>query len=199
MPVGVRTGYSQPTEDVQAGEIAIRALRPEDVPALWIWLNEYPRSNFDDYGPQSLEAFTAEIVARMNAGEVIAAFLHDGKFIGVCGYAQITERLGMLRGICFSKAVHGTGLAPAAVHRFLEKILAPGKVQKIQAMHFSDNLRIKKFLRKQGFTHEGRLEAHTVRGGVPTDMTLVALHRAKQTTGDDFLKTRKNRGKEEVQ
>ncbi len=167
------------TPDVYAGAISLRGIRSDEVPLLWGWMNEFPRCNFDDYGPQTLEAFDTEIAMRIGRREIICMALHNDNPVGCIGYLPITERVGLLRGICFSREVHGKGVAPFAVQKFIEKAFGNGKLQKLKAVYFKDNLRIKKFLRAQGFVHEGTLVAETMRGGNPMDMSLVALMRPK--------------------
>lgn len=166
------------SRDVSVGTIGLRGITPAEVPLLWGWMNEYPRSNFDDYAPKTVEEFHDEILSRIQRREIICMALYNDEPVGCIGFAPITDRLGSLHGICFSKAVHGKGLAPFAVRRFLEKVFAAGKVEKIKASYFKDNMRIKKFLRAQGFVHEGTAMAETLRAGVATDMSLVALMRS---------------------
>jgi RimJ/RimL family protein N-acetyltransferase len=167
-------------KDVDCGTVSLRGVTRDDIPLLWKWLNEYPRANFDDGGPQMIEEFEVEMGRRFQRGEICMGALHNGKLVGCIGYAPVTHRLGSLHGICFSKDVHGTGVAAFAVKNFL-KMLFTGKVEKVFATYFQDNTRIKKFLRKQGFVHEGTLIDHTVRGGRVTTMSLVALHKKNFT------------------
>jgi len=182
MPVALN-GKPPAAPDVYAGKIALRAVHPDDLHLLWIWLNEFPRANFDDYSPKTFEEFQVEIFQRMQPDssgrvrEFIVVALLDGKPIGFIGYRPITERLGTLHGICFSKAVHGKGHAAFAVRNLINAIMKDGKVQKIEANYFKDNARIKKFLRKLGFEHEGTRFDHTLRQGKPIDVSLVALYR----------------------
>lgn len=169
--------HSVPSTEVPHGNISLRGLHPEDMPLVWKWYNEFPRANFDDYGPHTLEALTAEMVARMSRGEIVAIVLHDQKPVGILGFAGLTERLGTLHGICFSKEVHGIGLTHFALKNFLKILFSNAKLQKISAMYFQNNLRIKKFLRAHGFVHEGTFLQHTVCGGVPINVSVVALYR----------------------
>ncbi len=177
LPVGVNgKAHATSSVPVSHGTITIRGIVPEDIPLLWKWLQEYPRANFDDYGPRTEEEFHVTMARRLQNHELCMGALENGKLIGMIGYSPITDRLGSLHGICFSKEVHGTGAAAASVRRFLGMLFA-GKVEKVFATYFADNLRIKKFLRKQGFVHEGMLVSHTVRVGKAIDMSLVALHK----------------------
>jgi len=161
--------------DTFMGTVSLRGLTPDDVPLLWKWLNEYPHQNFDDYGPKVIEEFQVELMRRMQHNTVYVVALHNGEPVGCIGYEKETPRRGSFRGICFAKSVHRTGVAAFAVHYFLKSIFAAG-TEKVSACYFSNNEQIKKFLKKQGFGLEGTLMEHTMRRGVPTKMSLVALH-----------------------
>jgi RimJ/RimL family protein N-acetyltransferase len=170
--------HVQPTEAAKGGTVILRASKPEDVESIWGWLQEYPKASFDDYGPKTLEEFHAGIVGRLKSGELLVVAELEGKPIGTIAYAPITERLGSLHGICFTKFVHGTGAPYFAVSRFLDKLFSNNtKIEKICACYFQDNSHIKPFLKKLGFIHEGTLVDHTVRHGIRINQTLVALHK----------------------
>ena len=162
--------------DTFMGTVSLRGINRDDIPLLWKWLNEYPRANFDDEGDKCIEEFEITMGRRLGRGEICMVAIFNKEPVGCIGYAPVTHRLGSLHGICFSKEVHGSGVAAFALKNFL-KILFSGKVEKVFATYFHDNLRIKKFLRKQGFVHEGTLIDHVVRGGKVTTMSLVALHK----------------------
>ncbi len=176
MPVSV----NHKKTDTFMGTVSLRLVTRDDIPLLWKWLNEFPRNNFDDSAPSMVEEFEVEMGRRIQRGEICYGALHNGKLVGCMGYAKVTHRLGSLHGICFSKEVHGTGVAAFAMKNFLRMIFS-GKVEKVFATYFQDNLAVKKFLRKQGFVHEGTLKEHAVRLGKPIDMSLVALHKKNFT------------------
>ena len=173
LPVGVNGKVSR---DIFMGTVSLRGITPEDIPLLWKWLQEYPHQNFDDYGPKVIEEFEVELIRRMQRNTVYVIALQNHKPVGCIGYEKETPRTGSFRGICFAKSVHRTGVAAFAVKHFLRSIFNAG-TEKVSACYFSDNLPIKNFLKKQGFGLEGTLMAHTMRRGVPTKMSLVALHK----------------------
>lgn len=166
-----------------SGSVTLRAIAPDHVPLIWDWMQEFPKANFDDYGPKSIEAFKAEVVQRVEAREVLVVAYLDDDPVGVMTYAAITDRLGTFHGLCFAKRVHGTGVAAFAVSRFIDKLFGKPKLQgvrpieKIQAAYFEDNAFVERFLKRQGFQHEGKLRQHTLRGGKPVNCNLVALYR----------------------
>jgi RimJ/RimL family protein N-acetyltransferase len=172
LPVGVLA--KKAPQDV-VYKIALRGVFPQDVPTIWDWMNEYPRSHMDDYGPQNIEEFTSSLATRIEQKELVLSVLCNGELVGYIGYAAITERLGLIRAICFGKEFHGRGIAYASMCRFLSKLFQQGQVEKVFATYFQDNSHAKKFLKRLGFVHEGTFTEETKRAGALTTVTRVAL------------------------
>ncbi len=156
---------------------AVIALQPWDIawtPRLFAWLHEHPESHFDDTMPRdSMEAFSDEIVSRQARGERLYAVLVDGQPAGAIGYVPMTDRLGMLHGVCISRRVSGRGVADAALAQVLAALQLDG-VQKVSAAYFANNRHIRACLQRVGFVDEGFLQDHMVQGGIPVSMWLVA-------------------------
>lgn len=183
MPVSVNgKDHAVPSTEIKNGKVSLRAVQPEDISLIWAWLNEYPSANFDDYGPQSVGMLHDQILTRIQAGEYIAVATLNEKPVGVIGYRVLTGRMGEMRGICFAKEVHDTGVCHFAVKNFLKVVMASGKLQKIKACFFKDSKHIKKFLSAMGFVHEGTLMSETMRGGKAIDVSVVALYRKNWET-----------------
>jgi len=143
--------------------------------AAWSWLQEYPASNFDDYGPRSLAEFVQEM-SRRRERELVRLVRLDSAAVGMIGYVPITPKTGMFHGICFARAVHGSDIAQRAVRMFLAERWAEG-VEKVSASFFADNLHIGRFLADLGAMDEGLLRRQTYRGGVAIDVRVVAIFR----------------------
>jgi len=143
------------------------------LPDAWRWLQQAPRCNFDDYAPRNLEQFLETMVERQKAERIMGAEL-DGKLVGIISYVPVTERTGMLHGVCFTKSVHGKGAAAAAMAKLFEFLEGMG-VRKVSASYFADNGRARRFFSKLGAVDEGHLKAQTLRGGAPVNMRLVAF------------------------
>lgn len=141
--------------------------------AAWEWMNEFPLANLDDYGPKSYEEFEQDMLARLKT-EVISGVKHRDKLVGIIGYLPITSRYGMFHGICFSKAVHGQGVASQAVRKFVANLFANG-VEKISASYFADNRRVRRLLGNIGAVDEGYMRRQTTQKGKPVDSILVAI------------------------
>jgi RimJ/RimL family protein N-acetyltransferase len=143
--------------------------------AVWKILLQFPRANFDDYGPKSEEAFIQELINREQRGEVIWCVEQDGNAIGVIGYSPMSPRTGAFHGIAFDKSVHGSGVPRCAVLKILETLFSQG-ITKVSAGYFADNQRIRHFLKALGARDEGYLREQTMRDDKPVDMRLIAFY-----------------------
>ena len=151
-------------------------LQDSEYPTVWRWLNEFPESNFDDYGPKTEAEFTATLKQRQaNVGvQYVFNFRQDKDLVGLIGFAFLNPEVGQLQGALFPKSVHRTGLPQEAFTMFL-KLLRTLDVRKLVALYPEDNENIKRFLLGFGFVTEGALKAHTKRNGKLTDVEQVAL------------------------
>ena len=124
-------------------------------------------------GHKTLDEVTAELMHRHGVEQTWGVVTETGQPVGFIGYAPVNHETGMLHGVCFAKAVHGTGIAATAFTAVLVE-LARQNVGKVSASYFADNLRVRRFLQRQGFVDEGFLVNQTRRHGVLTSMYLVA-------------------------
>jgi RimJ/RimL family protein N-acetyltransferase len=145
----------------------------EWVPLAWKWMNQSPM-NFDDYGPKTIEEFSADLLKRHQAGQIIVAVLLAGEPVGIIGFQPVTPRLGHFSGICFAAHAQGNGLGTEATRTFIEALWLDG-YEKIEAMFFAENERVAAMFRKLGAHDEGLLYEHTLRAGRPVDMKIVGL------------------------
>jgi RimJ/RimL family protein N-acetyltransferase len=140
---------------------------------LWNWILQFPDNSLDDYGPQTLQDFRRLMASRART-ERTWAVESGGKLCGSVAYLPYNRRSGAFHGICFDRSIHGTGIAHAAVAAIIDEIFAGG-VEKISAGYFADNQQVHKFLGGLGAVEEGLMRQHTLRGGTPLDMRLVAF------------------------
>ncbi|MES2136612.1 MAG: GNAT family protein [Pseudomonadota bacterium] len=155
-------------------KITQRPLAAADVRPLWEFMLEFPRHNFDDGGPHTLEQFEQAMVDRVQH-EVLAAFtIEDDNFIGAAAYRPFSPRSGVLRGVCFARRVHGTGIPLEAMRGFIEGLGRDG-AEKVSAQLHADNTRAWRFFKKLGFVQEGLFRAHTTRAGDLIDLRIIAL------------------------
>ncbi len=146
---------------------------PGELPLAWAWLHEFPANNFDDYGPTTYAEF-AEEMERRGGAEQTWGIMAAGHLCGIVAYLPYTPRSGTFHGVCFTRSVHGTGIPRAAVRAIADEIFASG-VEKISASFFASNLKVHRFLAGLGAVDEGLMRQHTLQGGIPIDMRLVAL------------------------
>jgi RimJ/RimL family protein N-acetyltransferase len=143
----------------------------------WLWLNQDPRANFDDYAPPTLELFRRDMDARRDRGERFFGVWDDGgRLVGIVGYRPMAPHWGMLAGVCFDESVHGKPITRAGLRAVLEHIFASGP-DKILAWYFAHNGRVRRFLAALGAVDEGFLRKQTQQFGQSVDMYLVAFFR----------------------
>lgn len=150
-----------------------RPLTGEDLPRLWEILREQPEHNFDDRGPQSLAQFEHVMAARVER-EILVSFEVHGQLAGAFAFEPFDERSGVLRGMCFAREFHGTGIPLEAMRGAIAALFADG-VEKISAQMFADNERAWRFFQKLGAVQEGLLRKQTRRAGELIDVRIIAL------------------------
>ena len=155
----------------------MRYLAGEDLPRLWEMLAEFPQFTHDDSGPESLAEFE-QIMADRAGRETHLAFEVAGELAGAIAFEQMTRRSAMLRGLCFAKDFHGTGIPLEAVRGVIEAMYRGG-AEKISAQMFADNERAWRFFQKLGAVEEGLLREHATRAGELVDVRVIALFRKK--------------------
>lgn len=155
--------------------VELRGATVDDLAYLWIWLDQFPKASKDDSSPETFEEFVGEMVRRGDAGEILTTVTVDGMPVGCIGFAPAGD-VGSLHGVCFDRAVHGTGVARYAMARFLAMLWEAG-YRKISATYFADNNRVHLFLKRCGFAQEGYLKSQFRRDGVPIDARVAAVFR----------------------
>lgn len=141
---------------------------------LWEWMCYFPREMFDDFERwETYRHFEKEMDRRAEA-ETTWMATEAGVPVGFMSAAKHNDHLASMRGICFAKEVHGTGVPLRAMRLCLDQIFATG-VYKINSYAFVDNLRSIRFYKKLGAREQGLLERHTLRNGKMTDILLQAF------------------------
>lgn len=141
--------------------IDLQPLRTETIPLLWAWMMEYPVSNFDSSGPKSEAELGVFIDNRVLAGVRYTEASLDGKPVGVVGTIRF-GRSAEIRGICFAREVHGSGVPLFATAMVLKPLFDIG-IPAVEAGYFQDNRRVARFLQKLGAKGTGWSEPTTTR------------------------------------
>ena len=111
-------------------------------PQAWKWLQEFPKANFDDYGPKNYVEFVQEMTRR-NQHEQTWGVVKDYEVCGIVGYCPLTPRAGSFHGICFPLGKLSRGEKFEALQLILKDLWQSG-VDKISASFFADNYKIYK-------------------------------------------------------
>ena len=166
---------------------------PEHYPQLWAWMLEFPLQNLDDDGPKSLEEFTAHMQAKEAAGETSYEIIQLGQPVGIIVIQRYTfiHPRAKFAGVCFSKEVHGKGVALEAIKTVLQKTF-DGGAESVVASYFSDNIAIHKMFQKLGmYTYcnkrkqvtrpmaceVGKFPHPVTRNGQAVTMTMITIDR----------------------
>lgn len=154
----------------------IKPFSLEHVHLLWQWMCESPSSNFDDGGPSTLEEFRKSFPERLDDDQTVIEVLDwRGVPIGAVGYRIISDEIAMLRGICFTRLVHGTGVAREAVSRILSELFESG-IERVYAQYFATNFIIDRFLDKLGAADiEATCETSTTQDGEVVPVKTVVI------------------------
>lgn len=158
--------------------MTIRELPPSEWGRLgelfWDWMWEFPEAHFDDSSPATAQEFLVSLEDRAERHERLYLMETD-KPVGVIGYAPMDTRTGMLRGVCFTKSVHGSGLPQEAMREVLARLAWDG-VEKVSANYHASNTHVRRYLSGLGFEDEGLLKRQVMRHGKASDLILVATH-----------------------
>lgn len=146
---------------------------PELYQEFYDWTFQFPERTMDDFWKKEFDSFCHELTRR-GKEEYTCAVIENGVPVGFIGFMRLTPHVGTLRGVCFTKEVHGNGTAVRALRSVLQQHFDEG-VHKIMAFPFWDNLRARAFYKKIGAVDEQFLREHTLRGGKLTDMSMLSF------------------------
>lgn len=154
--------------------VQLQPFHIRDCGLLWGWLREFPSQNFDDHGSQFLDDFVGAMANREASGILTVQVVHEGRPVGCISYTRFIPDVMEFRGICFTKAVHRTGIPLAGVRKLLKQLRYDG-VAKARAAYFEDNPQIGPFLRKFGAVEVPHAFEPTMRGGMPVNWKAVKI------------------------
>jgi len=107
-------------------------------------------------------------------GERTFGVLVNGLPVGYLSYAPLNARVAITRGIVFTQAVYGTGVARIAAEQVLRDVFASG-IRKLQATYYTHNIRVAAWLRALGAVEEGCLRDQVLQHGRPVSLKVVAI------------------------
>lgn len=145
------------------------------VPRIWHWLQPFYDRVYDDAGPKTLEEFVEQWVRAERNGRRSWAVLKHGGYGGVIVASNISPWVAEMHCI-FRKEFWGHENTIPALEAVADQLIAEG-IDKVTAGVAFDNHGLIALLRKLGATREGRLLGQLRRQGVPTELTIMAIHK----------------------
>lgn len=155
---------------------------PNNIPLLWEWLHEFPLQNFDDGGPKTLREFSAALKQREAQGQIISEVRYEGEPVGVVGIARTSPSQVEFCGVCFTRKVHGKGVALAAIRKILAYASYDG-VRSAVATYFADNVAVAKMFKKLGAVEVDSFLNPTKRKGQAVTCTKVMIDLEAEMVG----------------
>lgn len=151
-----------------------RGFPAESLPDLWEWLNSPRYPNFDDFAPDTYEAFCVSFAVRQYS-EVMWSIRHQGIIAGYLAFAPFSNMVGQFHGLVIHPEMRCNGIGRAAIGEAVTELLSLG-FSKLMVSPFADNELIVRMFQSLGFVQEGRLTNMTRRDGVLTDTLILALN-----------------------
>ena len=151
---------------------------PEELPRVWLWLQEAGSSLLNDQGPQTMDAFVDEWLARRS---VTWGVYRDGDLGGWLCYEPLNEHHGNVHCV-FRKAFWGTKTTHPAITQVIEQGFAHG-IQTVGMLVPMANRAIQDVIKRLGgvkeadiariYTRQGEV---ITQGGEPLPMIQYRLY-----------------------
>jgi RimJ/RimL family protein N-acetyltransferase len=154
-------------------EVEVRKPFPfEALPRIWRWIEPFRSKVSDDFAPQTLQDFLSSMAAKWDH-QASWAVCVEGEIGGLITFERLTPWLGTAH-LVLKPDFQGRGIAVKACRTAVAEMFADG-VGKLAFYPLAGNLAIGSLLINIGAKREGRLAAHTLCGGKPTDVLLYGL------------------------
>jgi RimJ/RimL family protein N-acetyltransferase len=144
----------------------------ESLPRVWRWIEPFRQRVADDFAPQTLETFVEQTAAQWE-GQRTWAVYGDDELGGVITFERISPWLGTAH-VILKPDFQGRGLAVEACQRAVVQMFELG-VGKLAFYPLAHNRAIGSLLVTLGARREGKLVAHTLCAGKPTDIWVYGL------------------------
>ena len=145
----------------------------EALPRVWSWMRPFREKVSDDFSPQTLPEFLEAMAAKWESVRSWAVY-GDAELGGLITFEQLTPWVGTAHFL-LKQQFHARGIAVKAARAAAAEIFERETIGKLVFYPLAGNLAIGSLLCNIGARREGRLEAHTVCGGKPTDMCVYGL------------------------
>jgi RimJ/RimL family protein N-acetyltransferase len=142
---------------------------------VWAWMEAFRSRVADDFSPQTLDAFMAQWDDRASSEQRWAVYRNDE--LGGLVTLQPLSPCVLGSHCVFKRSFWGSDTTTEALHQVYSLAFEIPTINKIFGVVFHDNAQIIGLCKSLGFTIEGRLRNHTMRGGQPVDMIALGLTR----------------------
>ena len=173
------------------GQITLRSLRVQDVPALAKAMNNLAvLDNLRDgipypYTEKDAEDFIEKSLAAKAGTQYLHVICHDGIYaggIGVFRRENIHLRTGEI-GYHLAEPFWGRGIMTEAIRQMCDYIFRNTDIIRIFAEPFATNIASCRALEKAGFQFEGVMRQNAVKNGKILDMRLYSMLRSEWEYG----------------
>ena len=136
------------------------------------WMEEFKQQMVDDFTPQDLAGVIERNASGLANGLKSYAIVSDGETVGAVWGEHMGDGIYMGH-LAFDRYTLTSMQKLTATRAALAKFFSDG-CRKIMWQLFTDNRPFRLFLRRLGAEHEGTLRQSTRRGGILTDVDLMA-------------------------
>lgn len=142
------------------------------LPRVWKWIESFRQKVFDDFGPKTEDQFIEYWVSRQFRSWAV---LRHGVLGGVITSTNITPRVAEMHCI-FREEFWGHENTVPPICAVADILIETG-ITKVTSCVTPDNHGIVALLKKIGGVREGHLRGQQLRGGKPSDLIIMAVHK----------------------
>lgn len=144
----------------------------ESLPRVWRWIEQFRGKVSDDFSPQDEDGFILFMLTTWKHHKSWAVY-GEGELGGLITFERLSPWLGTAH-LILKPQFHGRGIAVQACRMAVTEMFAEG-IGKLGFYPLAGNLAIGSLLVNIGARREGKLEAHTLCEGKPTDVWVYGL------------------------
>ena len=149
----------------------------ESLPRIWRWIEQFKGQVLDDFAPQTEDEFILYMVSKWDTQKSWAVYA-DNELGGLIRFEKVSPWLGTAH-IVMKPDFQGKGLAVKACRIAVTQMFESG-IGKLGFYPLADNFALGSLVVSLGAKREGKLKAHTLCNGKPTDSWVYGL------TAQDF-------------
>ena len=144
----------------------------ESLPRVWRWIEPFRAKVADDFSPRDEHQFIAHMVEKWE-GQKTWAIYRDSELGGLITFEKLSPWLGTAH-LLLKPDFQGKGISLPVCKQAIAAMFEEG-VGKLEFYPLAGNLAVGSLIVNLGAQREGRLRAHTVCDGKPTDVCVYGL------------------------